>query len=131
MNEPIKFFLPGPTYVPEDARQAMTKPMVGHRSAGFKDFYLKIAERLPKVLRTSGRRHGRHRQLDADHGERRHLLRSAGDVLNITNGAFSERWHSMSKSVGRAADKLAFPWGQADRSGRGASRPCGARSMRP
>ena len=112
MSEPIKFFLPGPTYVPQDALQAMTKPMVGHRSAGFKDFYLKIAERLPKVLRTSG-------DVMVATGSSTLIMESAvisclqQDVLNITNGAFSERWHSMSKSVGRAADKLAFPWGQA------------------
>jgi len=54
MTEPIRFFLPGPSYVPEDVRQAMTGPMVGHRSAGFRAFTLSLAERLPKVLRTAG-----------------------------------------------------------------------------
>ena len=37
----------------------------------------------------------------------------AQDVLNLTNGAFSERWHSISKSCGKTADKVAVPWGQA------------------
>lgn len=112
MNEPIKFFLPGPSYVPQDALQAMTKPMVGHRSAGFKDFYLKISERLPKVLRTQG-------DVMVATGSSTLVMESAviscvqQDVLNLTNGAFSERWHSISKSLGKAADKLAFPWGQA------------------
>jgi aspartate aminotransferase-like enzyme len=112
VNEPIKFFLPGPSYVPEDARQAMTRPMVGHRSAGFKDFYLTIAERLPKVLRTQG-------DVMVATGSSTLVMESAviscvqQDVLNLTNGAFSERWHSISKSLGKAADKLAFPWGQA------------------
>lgn len=112
MNEPIKFFLPGPTYVPQDALQAMTKPMVGHRSAGFKDFYVNLGERLPKVLRTSG-------DVMVATGSSTLIMESAviscaaQDVLCITNGAFSERWHSIAKSVGKAADKLAFPWGQA------------------
>lgn len=112
MNEPIKFFLPGPTYVPQDALQAMTKPMVGHRSAGFKEFYLTVAERLPKVLRTAG-------DVMVATGSSTLIMESAvvscvqQDVLCLTNGAFSERWHSISKSVGKAADKLAFPWGQA------------------
>jgi aspartate aminotransferase-like enzyme len=35
------------------------------------------------------------------------------DVLNLTNGAFSERWHSISKALGKAADKVSVPWGQA------------------
>jgi aspartate aminotransferase-like enzyme len=33
-------------------------------------------------------------------------------VLNLTCGAFSERWHAISQSVGRAADQVAVPWGQ-------------------
>jgi predicted phosphoserine aminotransferase len=112
VTEPIKFFLPGPSYVPEDVRQAMTKPMVGHRSAGFKQFYLTVAERLPKVLRTSG-------DVMVATGSSTLTMESAvvscaaQEVLNLTNGAFSERWHSISKSVGKTADKVAVPWGQA------------------
>lgn len=111
-KEQIKFFLPGPTYVPEDARQAMTKPMVGHRSAGFKEFYLTIAARLPKVLRTKG-------DVMVATGSSTLVMESAvvscaaSEVLNLTNGAFSERWHSITKSTGRSADKVAFPWGEA------------------
>lgn len=112
MSETIKFFLPGPTYVPQDAREAMTKPMVGHRSAGFKQFYLSMAEKLPKVLRTSG-------EVMVATGSSTLIMESAvvscvsSDVLNLVNGAFSDRWHSISKSVGKAADKVSFPWGEA------------------
>jgi aspartate aminotransferase-like enzyme len=111
VREPIKFFLPGPTYVPKDAREAMTLPMVGHRSAGFKAFYLSLAERLPKVLRTSG-------EVMVATGSSTLIMESAivscaaQDVLNLTNGAFSERWHAISKAVGKAADKVSVPWGQ-------------------
>jgi aspartate aminotransferase-like enzyme len=111
-NEQIKFFLPGPSYVPEDARQAMTKPMVGHRSAGFKEFYLTIAARLPKVLRTAG-------DAMVATGSSTLIMESAivscaaSEVLNLTNGAFSERWHTITKATGRSADKVAFPWGEA------------------
>ncbi len=111
VSEPIKFFLPGPTYVPQDALQAMTHPMVGHRSAGFKAFYLSLAERLPKILRTSG-------DVMVATGSSTLIMESAviscaaQDVLNLTNGAFSERWHSISKSIGKAADKVSAPWGQ-------------------
>jgi aspartate aminotransferase-like enzyme len=112
VNEPIKFFLPGPTYVPMDARQAMTQPMVGHRSAGFKDFYVKLSAKLPGMLRTAG-------DVMVATGSSTLIMESAviscieKDVLNLTNGAFSERWHSISRSVGKAADQLAAPWGQA------------------
>ncbi|HEY4575673.1 MAG TPA: aminotransferase class V-fold PLP-dependent enzyme, partial [Thermoanaerobaculia bacterium] len=112
MSEQIKFFLPGPTYVPEDVRQAMTKPMVGHRSAGFKDFYLKLSAKLPALLRTKG-------DVMVATGSSTLVMESAviscaqKDVLSLTNGAFSERWHSIAKSTGRPADKLSAPWGQA------------------
>jgi aspartate aminotransferase-like enzyme len=111
-DEQIKFFLPGPTYVPADTRQAMTKPMAGHRSAGFKEFYLTLAARLPKVLRTKG-------DVMVATGSSTLIMESAviscaaSEVLNLTNGAFSERWHSITKSTGRSADKVAFPWGEA------------------
>ncbi len=112
MTEKIQFFLPGPSYVTEAARQAMTKPMVGHRSAGFKNFYLSISERLPKVLRTAG-------DGIVATGSSTLIMESAvvscaaAEVLNLANGAFADRWHSISKSVGRSADKVSFPWGEA------------------
>ena len=87
MTEPIKFFLPGPTYVPEDARQAMTQPMVGHRSPGFKDFYIKLSAKLPKLLRTSG-------DVMVASGSSTLIMESAvvscvsQNVLNLTCGAF-------------------------------------------
>ena len=111
-TETIKFFLPGPSYVLDEVRQAMTKPMVGHRSAGFKEFYVKLAKRLPAVLRTAG-------DVMVATGSSTLIMESAvvscvgQDVLNLTCGAFSERWHSISKAVGKSADKVAAPWGEA------------------
>ena len=112
MTEQIKFFLPGPTYVLEEVRQAMTQPMVGHRSAGYKAFYIELSKKLPPLLRTSG-------DVMVASGSSTLVMESAvvscvtSDVLNLTNGAFSERWHSISKSVGKNSDKIAFPWGEA------------------
>lgn len=110
--ETIQFFLPGPTYVPEDARQAMAAPVVGHRSAGFRAFYQSIAERLPRVLRTEGD------ALIATGSstlimESAVLSTAAASVLALTNGAFSERWHSISRGAGKDADRLSAPWGEA------------------
>jgi aspartate aminotransferase-like enzyme len=112
MTETIRFFLPGPSYVTEDVRQAMTLPMQGHRSAPFKALYTSLADRLQKVLRTSG-------DVMIATGSSTLVMESAvlstvrSDVLNLTNGAFSERWHSISRSLGKSADKVAAPWGQA------------------
>jgi aspartate aminotransferase-like enzyme len=112
VTEKIQFFLPGPSYVTEAARQAMTKPMVGHRSPAFKSFYLSIAERLPKVLRTAG-------DCIVATGSSTLIMESAviscaaSEVLNLVNGAFSDRWHAITRAVGRSADKVTFPWGEA------------------
>ena len=112
MTEKIHFFLPGPSYVPEDVRQAMTKPVVGHRSAGFRELYLSLATRLPAVFRTAG-------DVMIATGSSTLIMESAvvscveRDVLSLTNGAFSERWHAIAKAVGKTADKVAFSWGRA------------------
>jgi len=112
VTEPIQFFLPGPTYVLERVRQAMTQPMQGHRSAPFKKFYLSLSERLPQVFRTAG-------DVMVATGSSTLVMESAviscaeESVLNLTNGAFSERWHSITKSVGKSADAVRAPWGQA------------------
>src|SRR5262245_34750602 len=90
----------------------MTQPMVGHRSAGFKEIYRRISERLPKVFRTAG-------DVMVATGSSTLVMESAvvscvrQDVLNLTNGAFAERWHAISKAVGKAADKVSAPWGHA------------------
>jgi aspartate aminotransferase-like enzyme len=112
VTEKIQFFLPGPSYVTEAARQAMTKPMVGHRSGPFKNFRLSLGERVPKVLRTAG-------DGMIATGSSTLIMESAviscaaSEVLNLVNGAFSDRWHTITKSVGRPADKVSFPWGEA------------------
>jgi aspartate aminotransferase-like enzyme len=112
MTEPIRFFLPGPSYVLEEVRAAMTGPMIGHRSAAFRDFTLSLAARLPRVFRTAG---------DAmiATGSSTLVMEAAvastvrADVLNLTNGAFSERWHAISLALGKSADRVAFPFGEA------------------
>jgi aspartate aminotransferase-like enzyme len=112
VTEKIQFFLPGPSYVTEAARQAMTKPMVGHRSGPFKNFRMSLAERVPKVLRTAG-------DGMIATGSSTLIMEgavvscAASEVLNLVNGAFSDRWHTITKSVGRSADKVSFPWGEA------------------
>lgn len=111
-QEAIPFFLPGPAYVLEAVRQAMTRPIVGHRSAEFGDVYASITRRLPEVFRTAG-------EVYLATGSATLVMESAvvstvaREVLNLTCGAFSERWHAVCRSLGRAADKVAVPWGEA------------------
>lgn len=112
MTEPIQFFLTGPTWVRPDVRQALTAPAIGHRSPEFKALYASLEPRLQKVFRTSGD------VLLASSSatlvmEAAVLSTVRGRVLNLTCGAFSERWHAVSKAVGKEADQVSVPWGRA------------------
>ncbi|MCB1036410.1 MAG: alanine--glyoxylate aminotransferase family protein [Acidobacteria bacterium] len=112
MQEPIRFFLPGPAYVLEEVRQAMTRPVVAHRSTEFREVYGRLSEGLPKVFRTDG-------EVLLATGSSTLLMESSilslvrRDVLNLTNGAFSERWHEICRLAGRQPDAVAVPWGEA------------------
>jgi aspartate aminotransferase-like enzyme len=108
----IKFFLPGPTYVLPEVREAMLADVVGHRSPGFKSMYEAMAPRLQAVFRTRG-------EVLVATGSATLVMESAvvstveSNVLNLVCGAFSERWHQICLSLGKQADRVSIPWGQA------------------
>ena len=110
--EPIRHFLPGPVYVTEAVRQAMTAPIVSHRSAAFRAVYERLTARLAEVFRTG-------RPVPIATGSATLVMQIAigscvsRDVLHLVCGAFSERWHKISGSLGRSADRLDVPWGRA------------------
>lgn len=111
-TERIRFFLPGPSYVRDDARQAMTAPSMGHRGPDFKALYESLQQPLRGAFRT-----------DSDvlmaSGSATLVMESAvvstvrGSVLHCTSGAFAERWLAISRAHGFDADELSAPWGQA------------------
>jgi len=110
--EPIRHFLPGPVYVTEAVRQAMTAPIVSHRSPTFRAVYERVTTRLAEVFRTE-------RPVPIATGSATLVMQiavgscAARDVLHLVSGAFSERWYKISRSLGRSADRLDVPWGRA------------------
>jgi predicted phosphoserine aminotransferase len=111
-REPIRFFLPGPAYVLEEVRAALTGPMAAHRSPVFKEVYRDVTEGLRPVFRTDG-------EVLTATGSATLFMESAvvscveRDVLNLVNGAFSERFHAICRTDGKDADRIAVPWGRA------------------
>lgn len=111
-TEPIRFFLPGPAYVTEAVRRAMTSPVVGHRSRAFREVYARIAGALAAVFRTA-------RDVPFATGSATLVMELAlvstvrSSVLHLVCGAFSERWHGIGAALGKAADRLDVPWGRA------------------
>lgn len=112
MTETIRDFRPGPSYVLESVRQAMTAPMVGHRSRSFRALYGRLANALPAIFRT---------ELDVMIATASSTLLMEASLrstakqhsLHLTNGAFSERWLDVALSLGLEADRVAYPWGAA------------------
>ncbi|MGD2113636.1 MAG: alanine--glyoxylate aminotransferase family protein [Acidobacteriota bacterium] len=90
----------------------MTAPIVSHRSAAFLEVYGRIATGLQEVFRTG-------RDVPFATGSATLVMEMAvgstvrRDVLNLVCGAFSERWHAISRSLGKRADRLDVPWGRA------------------
>ncbi|MEL7060231.1 MAG: alanine--glyoxylate aminotransferase family protein, partial [Acidobacteriota bacterium] len=111
MSEEIRFFLPGPTYVADEVRHAMTRQPIGHRSAAFKELYGSVSRRLPDVFRTS-----EEVMTVTGSGSLCWDLAVAstmrGRVLCFTNGAFSERFLTVCRGHGVDVEQVEVPWGE-------------------
>jgi aspartate aminotransferase-like enzyme len=109
--EPIRFFLPGPSYVREEIREAMARPMLGHRSAAFRELYAGLGPRLQEVFRTRG-------EVLVATASATLVMESAivstvhADLLCLTCGAFAERWQAIARLHGKKTDAVAVPWGE-------------------
>lgn len=107
-----RHFLPGPSWVRPAIRQAMTAPVVAHRSPSFRALYARLAERLPPLFRTAG-------EVFVATSSATLMMEAAvvscveRDVLHLVGGAFSERWLAIARSHGKTADLVSVPWGEA------------------
>jgi aspartate aminotransferase-like enzyme len=107
----VRFFNPGPVWVRAQVMQALTGPMLSHRSQAFMDLYGRILEKLPKVFRTA---RTAHTLATSATGVWESALVSCveGPVLSLGNGAFSEKWGEMSQRLGLETDLLKVDWGK-------------------
>ena len=108
----VRFFNPGPVWVRPQVLQALTGPMLSHRSQAFMDLYGRILDKLPKVFRTAPGR--AHTLASSATGVWEAALVSCveGPVLALGNGAFSEKWGEMSQRLGLETDVLKAEWGK-------------------
>lgn len=106
-----RFFLPGPTEVPPDVLQAMTRPMISHRGDEFESLMARIAPRLAQVFRTA-------RPVYAATSSATGLMEAGvrnavhKRVLCLVGGSFGERFYKASVNSGIPADALEVPFGQ-------------------
>ncbi len=111
MHEEIRHFLPGPSYVLAEIREAMRQPPIAHRSTAFKEIYAVATEGLKPIFRTA------QDVLIASGSSTLGMEIAAAStvkqsVLNLVCGAFSERWHTICLAHGLVAEQLAVPWGE-------------------
>lgn len=105
-----QLFIPGPVEVAPKTYQALTTPVFGHRSSDFVALYRSIQPRLqqlfytqdPVFISTSS-------AWGIMEGCIRNLVEKR--VLNCMCGAFSDKWHDVSKRCGKPASPLQFEWG--------------------
>ncbi|HEY0787791.1 MAG TPA: alanine--glyoxylate aminotransferase family protein, partial [Thermoanaerobaculia bacterium] len=111
MSEKANFVVPGPTWVRREILEQMLRPMIGHRSAEFRDLFRSITPRLQQLFQT--------RQLaffasSSGTGLMEGALLNpvSRAVLVTTCGAFSARWVTIAHKLGLEADQLSAEWGE-------------------
>lgn len=111
MSTHVKLYIPGPVEVSPATYEAMSQPMIGHRGKGFQDLYAEIHPMLQELFGTKGLVFlSTSSAFGIMEGCIRNLV--AKKVLNCCNGAFSDKWHDVSKRCGKEAEAYTVPWGQ-------------------
>jgi aspartate aminotransferase-like enzyme len=106
-----KLFIPGPVEVSADVFAAMSSPMIGHRMPEYADLHKSVTSQLqtllhtqePVFLSTSS-------AFGIMEGAVRNLVQKR--CANFGNGAFSTKWHDVTKRCGIEADLFSAEWGQ-------------------
>ncbi len=103
-------FVPGPVDVAPEVLQAMTKPMLPHRSKDFEAIFRSTEDRLKQVFYTQSRVF---QPACSGSGMQEAGMRNfvQKDVLVLVCGAFSERWYKVAVANGKQADRLDVAWG--------------------
>jgi len=109
-----RLFTVGPVNVEPEVLQAMTRPMITHRTKEYKHLHGNIMEKMRKMLDTD-------MEILMVGGSASVFLEGAvrnavnKDVLGITNGSFGDRWMEISKLNGKKLHEVHVPWGRAIR----------------
>jgi len=117
--------IPGPTPVPPEVLQALSRPMINHRAPEFHRLLISLTERLQSVLDTrnevlvlSASGTGGLEAAVAN------TISPGDDVLAITIGHFGERFAEIAARYGARLDYLHFAPGSAADAGRVAGQVC-------
>jgi serine---pyruvate transaminase len=114
MAEKRYLFTPGPTPVPQAVLEAMSRPIIHHRSSDFREILERCLDRLRQVYRTDGdvllytaSGTGGMESVVAN------LTRPGDRVVVVSAGFFGERWAALARNFGCDVDEIAYDWGEA------------------
>ena len=106
-----KLFIPGPVEVHPEILQAMATPMIGHRMKEYAILHKGVKEKLQKLLFTEGKVFlSTSSAFGVMEGAVRNLVGKR--CANFCNGAFSNKWHDVTKRCGKEADAFKVEWGK-------------------
>lgn len=106
-----KLFIPGPVNVAPEVYAAMSQPMIGHRMKEYAELHGRVTSHLKRLMSTETRVFlSTSSAFGAMEGAVRNLVK--GRCANFCNGAFSDKWHDVTKRCGKEADAIKVPWGQ-------------------
>ena len=106
-----KLFIPGPVEVDQVILQSMATPMIGHRMPEYALLHKGVKEKLRKVLFTEGKIFlATSSAFGVMEGAVRNLVGKR--CANFGNGAFSEKWHDVTRRCGKEADAFTVEWGK-------------------
>jgi serine---pyruvate transaminase len=106
-------FTPGPTPVPPEVLEAISRPIIHHRSSDFREIFERCLARLRQVYGTRGdvlvytaSGTGGMESTVAN------LTRPGERVVVVSAGHFGERWTVMARAFGCDVDELGYAWGE-------------------
>lgn len=112
--EDLNLRIPGPTRLPAEVREALARPMIGHRSHAFRSLYREVIDGLKEMLRTQ---HDVFVLTASGTGAMEAAIvntLSPGDkVLSVSVGNFGERFRAIARAYGAEVIPLDFEWGTA------------------
>lgn len=111
---PYSVLAPGPVNLHPKVLEALSLPMIHHRTPEFDRIFKKVLVQLKEVFSTS---EAVYTLSTTGSGGMEALLvntLSPGDqVLAVVSGKFGERWAEMSEAFGARVHQLKLPWGEA------------------
>ena len=106
-----KLFIPGPIEVAPEILQAMATPMIGHRMPEYAKLHKGVTDKLKELLFTREKVFlATSSAFGVMEGAVRNLVGKR--CANFCNGAFSDKWHDVTRRCGKEADAVKVEWGQ-------------------